>query len=62
MSIHFVFEIRWKKNTTLSEEFQNTIKTSVKRGKSDIPTTQKYMTVHLPGLIQTLQSKVVGLN
>ena len=55
MSIHFVFEIRWKKNTTLSEQFQNTIKTSVKRGKSDIPTTQQYMTAHLPGLIQALQ-------
>jgi hypothetical protein len=55
VSIHFVFEIRWEKNTTLSEQFQNTIKTSVKRGKSDIPTTQQYMTAHLPGLIQALQ-------
>jgi hypothetical protein len=39
----------------LSEEFQNTIKTSEKRGKSDIPTTQKYMIAHFPGLIQALQ-------
>ena len=46
----------------ISEEFQNTIKTSVKRGNIDIPTPQKYMTAHLPGLMQALQKKVVELN
>jgi hypothetical protein len=54
VSIHFVFEIRWGKNTTLSEQFQNTIKKITKRGKSDIPTPQKYMIAHFPGLIQEI--------
>ena len=35
----------------------------VERGKIKIDTpTHKYMTVHCPGLVQALQSKVAGLN
>ena len=43
------------------ETFQNPIKRIVKRGKNRNP-TQKLMTTHFPGLIQTLQEKVAGLS
>jgi hypothetical protein len=51
------------KNTTLSEQFTNPIKKSLKDAKS-VPLTHIYMTVFYPGLVhvQAPQQKVTRLN
>ena len=46
------------KNTTLSEQFKNTIKKSLNDAKS-IPLTHIYMIAFYPGLVQAPQQKVV---
>ena len=54
--------IKWKpKNTTFTEKYQNQISKSQKEAKS-IALTHKYMTAHVPVLVQALQYKVAGLN
>ena len=45
----------------LDEEYQYQISKSQKEAKL-IPLTHKYMTAHVPVLVQALQYKVVGLN
>jgi hypothetical protein len=48
-----------KKNTTMLQQFQNSMEKSVGRGKiKTLP--HKYVTTHFPGLLQTLQYKVAG--
>ena len=52
--LYFVLVVvRWK-NTTLSEQLQNSIEKSYKETKL-IPLTHKYITADFPSLVQALQ-------
>ena len=53
-------EKRPKKNTQLSEQFQNLIGKS-EIGAKSIPLTRIYMTAHFLGLVQAFQLKIMGL-